>query len=329
MTKPSRFVRPENPGSLILQPRDRQVLHAVYTHRYLTSVHLHQLAFAGSGKRVAQARLRRLWAHQLLDRTFIPFVLTGQRQRQNNRPVYSLTALGADLIADELGLNVDDIPHTPTQNARGNTNLKHNLIATDLLVGVEAGLRQLPNINFVSVERDPLFLHKVQVWRNSGGGHDEAVVSDGAFTLKYPDHAEPLTFHIEIVRAGVKGGNRNLLAKLNKYVRLHRDGFFARVYGHQRVRTVLIATTNQERAERFQKLAATLPYGRRLFWFASYDNVECTGVPITSLSPDTILDRRWIDGEGDEYTLASPVSPSSSLTNPGESVSTIDSRSAA
>ncbi len=65
------------------------------------------------------------------------------------------------------------------------------------------------------------------------------------------------TFHLELVRAGTKGGNSFFIGKLEKYVRLYRQGFFARVLGHHRLRAVL--TENHPSISRFFALWIRLP----------------------------------------------------------------------
>lgn len=89
--KSSRYVRPVEPRPMWLQPRDRAVLRAVYQHRYLTSDHIHDLVFPGVSRRVVCRRLRLLWANELLDRHFMPFMLNGVNARaQRGSPSHVL-----------------------------------------------------------------------------------------------------------------------------------------------------------------------------------------------------------------------------------------------
>src|SRR5581483_4818050 len=86
----SRSTRPEIPPPLALTARDRQILSAVFQHRYLTAEHVHRLLFPRTDLRRAQERLRRLWCHHFLDRHFVPYVLDGEHPAPylSGRPLY-------------------------------------------------------------------------------------------------------------------------------------------------------------------------------------------------------------------------------------------------
>ena len=117
-----------------------------------------------------------------------------------------------------------------------------------------------------------------------------------------------LTFYLEVVRAGVRSGNRKLADKLALYARLHHCGYFATVFGHERIRAVLILTTSPERAEHFRQLAAELPHGRSLFWFGAYQPPP-PGRLLPVITATHLRSPMWRTTAGEAISLI-PQSPS-------------------
>lgn len=302
---PSRYLRPATPRPMHLEPRDREILRAVHRHRYLTSDHVQALVFPGVSRRRAQARLRLLFEHRYLDRFYLPLVLAdvGVSSRRPSRPLYCLARRGAEVVAADQRLPLGDIPHTPRQNAAGYATLVHHLIATDFLVAVEAAVRRGGEVELVAVRRESELRRDIAAWQRAHGSLGRFVVSDGALTLRYPATGAEWSFHLEVVRANVPGGNKTLLAKLAKYAELNRERFFERVFGQGIVRAVLVATTSPERAEGLRARAAALPYARGLFWFGSFGDTTRDRVPATSFTPSSILTTPWLDANGQVHTL--------------------------
>jgi hypothetical protein len=297
----SRYVRPDVPaGRLALQPRDRDLLQAVYVHRYARADHLHPLVFPGATLRVCQRRLRKLWEHRLLDRAYAPWALGGERRplRGLGTPAYALSDLGAQVVAEELGLPPAEVPHGLGAPGSALVTLEHDLVVTDCLVALEVACRGCGDISLVSAEAEWALWRSVRAWRAARAGPaPEIVVPDGAFTLALPERNETRTFHLEVVRADARGGNRRLLDKLARYVELHRQGVLREAFGHDRLRAVIVATTSEARAERFRALARSLPHGRRLFWFGEYRPTP------PAFTPDDVLAERWKTTDGQTLSL--------------------------
>jgi hypothetical protein len=300
---------------MALTPRDQQILRAVYKHRYLSADHIKQLFFAHKSDTAVQSRLRKLWANQFLDRYYRPFSYDGTRRStwQASTPLYTLAERGAEVIWDATTADWNKIPKTPKQNAMGFQTLQHNLAVTDLLVAVEAACRDRDDVHFVCSQRqDELQAIASKRWMHEGKA-GEWIVSDGAFVLLFPATGEKLTFHIEVVRASVRGGNRTLVEKMKRCARLHHRGYFKDVYGHRQVRAVLFCTTTDARARGFRDLAAQLPNGRGLFWFGTYQQNNSEGLPISAFHPSTVLGSIWHGADSKEHSL---IPPGASL--PGE-----------
>ena len=293
---------------LRLQPRDAELIAAVLRYRFLKSNHLHHLVAPDVSLRIVQERLRKLTLHGYLKRFYLPVVLDGQHAPPTHRrqPVYGVTACGARLLNESADGTVS--PCLATERPSPMT-LLHHLVATDCLISLAVACRERNDVRFENGEHDGILYSKLRAFRQKWRVHN-AVIPDGTFTLHYPTPNETLTFYLEVVRADVKGGNRTLLAKMQRYVELHRQNFFRDAYGHPRLRAVLFATTSHARAENLRRLAESLTQGRRLFWFGSYQEKDSDGVPVTRFTPERILSLLWEDAEQETFTLIQPCRPS-------------------
>jgi hypothetical protein len=237
----------------------------------MTSEHLQALFFGMSSMRAAQKRLRQLWEHNYLDRCFItvssgsPALLSAR----SGQPVYHLGKVGRAYLENQertyLPMSLGQYP----RRSVGITALDHHLLTTDFLVAIYLALKETEQIHLQEAMGEAVLWRRLTAWKKKHA-KEKTLVPDGGFTICYPDNPSPCTFFVEIVRSGVKGGNRNLLKKLKDYVALHRRGFFQSAYGAYRLRAVLIVTSSRTRAENFRSLAKSLPYGQGLFWFGTY-----------------------------------------------------------
>lgn len=303
---PSRYLRPEHPRPMKMTPRDLAVLRAIAKHRYLTCEHVQMLFFSGRAARVAQRRLRLLFENGYIDRYFCPVVLTGTRMsaKQSPRPLYTLGRAGARALRENSEPGTLALPSTPSANARGYATLAHHLVATDLLVALEAACAGREDVELERTEREDELRRKVAAARQQQS-LPSFLVSDGAFTLRYPRLGRSFTYHLEVVRALSRSGNRTLEERMVKYARLHHEGYFAAVFGHT-LRAVLIATTSERRAEHYRQLAARLQHGRNLFWFTCYGKEMRGGVPATHFRRDAVLRPIWRTVDDRRVSLLAP-----------------------
>ena len=109
--KASRWKRKKNPGRIILQPRDRDILQTVYAFRVLSREQLQQLLGIDGTRRINQ-RLRKLYDHKYLSRYFL------HNNRGRAKAIYYLGPRGAELVADDLGVDLN-IPTCAASYVRG------------------------------------------------------------------------------------------------------------------------------------------------------------------------------------------------------------------
>lgn len=299
---PHRATRRRAPTSgLSLQPRDVALIEAVHRYRYVRSDHLASLLFSGRTLRVCQGRLHKLREHRFLERFRLTAVVNEDgRVSADTRPVYGLGVRGAELMADRLHIPSGRVAYGFHYRGSGAGTLEHHLIVTDFLVAVSCAARRETSIRGCTTE------HEWALWArlDAIGSRPPAgayVVPDGALTLTLAT-GEKRTYYVEVVRAGVRGGNRGLAGKMQRYLALARSGFFRRAYGHERLRAVLFLTSSDGRAENLRQVAAFLPHGQQLFWFGSYATV----------APDSFLDARWRTATGElvSFLPSAPDRPS-------------------
>lgn len=121
------FLRPEKPeGRLVLQERDFQILLLVWMYRFLDSCTLRLLlGYKVRGEWACGSRLKVLWEHKYLDRPRqqIALMVTGDESFL----VYGLGQKGADVLADRLGIPIDQSRWSQRNQEAGNIFLAHCL----------------------------------------------------------------------------------------------------------------------------------------------------------------------------------------------------------
>ena len=109
-----------------LTPRDIAVIHAVHEHRALRRDQIQRLLFPS--KNTANARLQRLHAYRFLARRRLP-VEYGQGSGQ---ALYMLAGRGAQIVAEDLGVDVAEIGWKRSQNHVSSMFLEHTLMINDI-----------------------------------------------------------------------------------------------------------------------------------------------------------------------------------------------------
>lgn len=299
----SRFSRPANPTPVELTARDRALLVSVAHHRFLSAEHLWRLHFLPSSLNAAQTRLRRLWEHEFLERYWPAHPWQAGRAHPSRRPLYVLGRTGVAIVAGELGRAVTDVRRAIPDVTTHHVTLAHELVTADFVASLTAALRGSGEASLVSAEPESDLWRRLRQRGSLKGLRGQYLVSDTAVTLG--DAAGERSFHLEVVRADVRGGNRSLLTKMQLYLHLLRAGYFRETFGHQRLRAVLFLTTSAERAENLRELARRLDHGAQLFWFGAFEQWDRGGTPESSLTPDTVLTPMWTDVSGEKKSLLS------------------------
>ncbi len=279
-----------------ITPRDLDILRAVEAHRYVRTDHVRQLLFARATARSAQLRLQKLWHHGYIERAYLASVVGGERRppRGAGTPVYALGAKG------RLALHGERAASGPDGEFASASTIQHDLIVTDFLVALIAAARDRAELWVTETLHDWDFWKRLHGRKPGASGH---LVPDGAVSIRRAGQAVPETYYLEVVRADVKAGNGTLREKMLRYAEANHRGAFRELYGHERVRAILIATTSSVRAEHFRALSGTLPHGRQLFGFASYEDRDADGRAVPRFTAARILGLPWMTAGEEALTL--------------------------
>lgn len=274
----SEHRRPAVLPGLRLTTRDRGVLRAIGRYGTLTSDHVAALLFAGVSPRVARERLRRLWLHHYLTRTFLRHAVTDGDAAVRPRPIYGLGKEGARVVG-------------AAPAAVSATTAVHDLIAIDLLIACEVAARGSNAAITATTERELAAMVKA-----ARPATRPFVLPDGALTLSGEDG--PMSFALEIVRADFASGTRRFIAKLGRYLLANRRRELETVFGFQRTRAVLIATPTQTRADNLRRAASRLGRGRAMLWFGVIPPARTRALPAQTFTAVDAIRATWMDAAG-------------------------------
>ena len=137
----SKWERKANPGRLILQPRDKEIMVALYAFRLLSREQIQSL-FGFNCLRRGNARLRKLYDHQYLSRSFLPTI------RGSSKAVYCLGPQGALVVGEELGLD----PKAVRKSTKKISQLKelfltHALELNDIRIAFSQAIQNHPEMS--------------------------------------------------------------------------------------------------------------------------------------------------------------------------------------
>jgi len=241
----SRFTRHKRTRQVILQPRDRDIIVAVFQSRFLTREQI-QMMFDIPCVTIVNRLLRRLFDAKYLDRRFLP-LLQGSSQA-----MYFLGRRGMPIVCERLNLDPDEVVHKCRRDQALRTDqLEHERLINDFRIHLETAASE----SSVSVER---FLHASECKFKFGksNGSKEVIYylkPDGYFELK--SYRSLSAYFLEIDRS--TSGLRKLSTKFKTYRTFRKEGVFDKLL-NQSCYTVLVVTPSSQRALNLVKLAEKL-----------------------------------------------------------------------
>ncbi len=272
--KPKRRPRYRRVGererpALTLTARDRELIKAIYDHRFVTSRQLQEL-IPGSAQGVLR-RLQKLFHHHYVDRLRL----------SNNSPiVYATGNRGADELAQRYGINRQKIEWTSKNREVGEHYIHHSLMVTRFRHALALALRERSDATMTFWEHSGSFKVPVsyeETVRTPDGGErtkmvETAVIPDGFFALSQGERTVNTCLFLEADRSTMT--NARYLAKLKGYYnywRTHvRTGQDASGIRGFRVLTITLSHERKENLRTTTKKGFDKVDGRglNLFWFA-------------------------------------------------------------
>jgi len=238
----SRFTRHRRARQVILQPRDMDIIIAVFQSRFLTREQIQEM-FDISCITVANRILRRLFDARFLDRRFLP-LLHGSSQA-----MYFLGRRGMPIVSEQLNLDPDEVARTRRRDQALRPGLlEHERLINDFRIQLETGIAE----SSVSVKR---FLHarkcECRFGIRTGGQETKYYLKpDGYFELMSSHWLD--SYFLEIDRS--TSGLRKLSRKFRTYRAFQQSGAFEKVYDRPRFGVVVVTLTSQ-RAKNLVSLA--------------------------------------------------------------------------
>lgn len=258
---------PKTTPPFLFQPRDVEILKAIYEHRFLTRGLI--LPLFGVVSSVEDTNLDR----RLRKLTAAGYVRRLSRANRRTEYVYALTGAGAELLRKhQLPLPFADWAE---KNRAVKTGfIEHTLMVARWYVAVIAGLRELPALSIEHYEREsrPRGQYTLlRSWRNQRG--EPRKLNPDALLILEGDGVHPGAQFLEADQATM-GLGRKMTDKFEDYAAMYREKRHLELFGVQSFR-VCVVTKSNERASNLLNLVIEgtdiRPEERKLFWFTPED----------------------------------------------------------
>jgi len=268
MTVTPAHARPAPPPPIRITPRDRHLIHTVYTHRVLRRDQIERLYFPS--KNTANARLRRLHLHGYLARRRLP-VEYGQGSGQW---LYMLARRGAQLLAQTQGIGIEDTAWRRSHNHVSTLFLEHTLMVNDFRIAMTLAAKQTGARIERWLREEDLKQRPDRVWLASTHGRRRqvALIPDAYCTLAESDRRAH--FFLEADRATESNGRWS--QKVEAYLAYVRSGGYARRYGSNCLR-VLTVTTGEKRMLNLLR-STRRAGGGAMFWFTTLSQARAESI---------------------------------------------------
>lgn len=259
--------------------RDVAVLEDMYTARYMTVPQIQALHWRESkgGQAIAnlkacQRRMRQLFEHGLV-RRIEPLI----RYSEGKKPlIYALDKQGAQLLANELGMEPAEIDYKPQTAEESNYPfLQHVLDTTDLRIAFTHAAEQAGvQLDIWRSERElksDWMKDTIILTDPNGKQHKAAVVPDAVVCITH--NGKRAIFLIELDRRTVtvdpsQWEKRGWSRKVRQYLTYFAADAYQQRYGDQ-VAHVLTVTTGDKRLAHLKEATEAAGGGKR-FWFTTF-----------------------------------------------------------
>ena len=258
-----RHKRVDDPPRMRLTERDTRVVLAVYDYRALRREQIEKLFFPS--RNTANERLQRLYQHGFLERRWSP-VEYGQGTSQ---AIYLLAEKGADLVAQQLGVDRGAVAWQESHNQVGSPFLEHTLMVNEVRIAVTQAASQAGYRVEKWVKEEELKARKdyVDVSTSGGARRKIAVIADGYFVLNLGD--KRAHFLLEVDRA--TEANKRWGMRVQAYRIYTESGKYSERYGTRSLR-VLTVTIGPKRLANLKRTTERAG-GRQMFWFTTLERV--------------------------------------------------------
>lgn len=268
----SRYIRPEKSkiSRIEIQPKDSEIVRLVYDYRFIRT---DQITALMAGDRTSlEKRLRKLWEHRFLERSFLPVV--NGKEPATRRAIYSLDYRGANHLIKNDGADPGHIKHVLRHNKPQYSYVEHQLMVSQFRAVLTVALNGTNNTKITLWRQDAGLRDQVDIIDRKGRKERLPIAPDGYFCIE--DERGRMYWFLEVDRYTMSGPR--WLKKMLAYYHWWDQKKHTEKFGIKNFRVISVcpnAFQRDSRLETTKKVKTNKagekmgPVGSRLFWFVS------------------------------------------------------------
>ena len=259
----SKWNRAKDPEQIVVQPRDKKIISAIYDYRYLSRYQI-QTLFDFNCVTKVNIRLRKLYDHHYISRIFLPTT------RGSSKAIYLLGSKGINIITEILGIDPLTVKKSQRESAQvKDLFLNHNLNLNEFRIAFTKAIQAHPDMKLERWINDHDCLQEYH-FNYSGQKTKKTFRPDGYFRLWYKKKI--YSFFIELDQSTMS--QQRFKAKVKDYLEFARSGYYQKIFGVQYFRVLIIAPCIQ----RVMNLKKTVEdVTDNIFWFTTLNKVTSNG----------------------------------------------------
>ena len=297
----SRYIRPDKNklGRIELNDRDLEIFKIVYDYRFLRTDHI--TALIDGDRSSIEKRLRKLWEHKYLKRSYLP--ASPQKEPSTRRAIYSIDYRSAGLLAKRSVVNPQSLKYAIRRNISDLKYIEHQLVISNFRVALTLALKETKQAKILFWRQDNDLRDRVEI-KQSNKTKSLPIAPDSYFALE--DERGKMYWFLEADRYTMD--HRRFFLKLKAYYLWWEQKKHAEKFGIRNFRVLTICPTTAMLERRLEvtkkvKIAKSdgkdIPIGIKLFWFLSEENYDLSK-PLSVLSDVYMVARK---GEEDKHSL--------------------------
>jgi hypothetical protein len=272
----SRYIRPDKKklGRIELHDRDVEIFKLVYGYRFLRTDHI--TALIEGDRSSIEKRLRKLWEHRFLNRTFL--LAYPGKEPSTRKAIYSIDYRAASVLAKNDFAEPQALKFAIRRNKTDLKYIEHQLIISNFRVALTLALKNKKEAKLLFWRQDNDLRDHVEVV-GSGKTKTLPIAPDGYFAIE--DERGKMYWFLEADRYTMD--HHRFFLKMKAYYlwwekKGHTDKFDIKNF---RVLTICPNNTMLERRLEVTKKVKVaksngkeIPVGIKLFWFLSEESYD-------------------------------------------------------
>ena len=269
----SRYIRPNNKslGRIEIHDRDVEILHLIFDYRFIRTDHI--TALIKGDRSSIEKRLRKLWEHKFIERSFLP-VIPG-KEPSTRRAIYSIDYKGATVLGKERGIDPSLLRLAIKRNRSDYKYIEHQLIISNFRVVLTIALRKENKAKILFWHQDNTIRDRVDVPKSSKK-ETLPIAPDSYFCIE--DEKGKMYWFLEADRYTMD--HRRFLNKMKAYYLWWENKGHTNKFGIKNFRVLTVCPNSITRDRRLEvtldvkksKNQKDISIGSRLFWFVSEQN---------------------------------------------------------